>query len=93
METPHDRGRYLASVTCTECHGLDFDGTLLEGAPSLAVLGGYSLDQFRHLIRTAEPVSGRTLNDNMTWVKDAPFTDEEVTALYVFLRTRHGFAP
>lgn len=93
METPHDRGRYLASVTCTECHGLDFRGNPLEGAPSLAVLGGYTLAQFQHLIRTAEPASGRALDPMMSWVKDAPFTDAEIQALYTFLRSDQGFAP
>lgn len=93
METPHDRGRYLASVTCTECHGLDFRGDALQGAPSLAVLGGYTPAQFRHLMRTAEPASGRTLNPMMSWVKNAPFTDGEVDALYTFLRAKHGFTP
>ncbi len=88
-----DRGRYLASITCTECHGLDFDGNALEGTPSLAVIGTYSLAQFRHLMRTAEAASGRTVADDMQWVKSAPFTDAEIDGLYQFLRSRHGFAP
>lgn len=93
QRTPYERGRYLASITCTECHGLDFHGNPLEGAPSLAVLGIYTREQFQHLMRTAQPVGGRALDPNMSWVADAPFTDAEVTALYVFLRTQHGFSP
>jgi cytochrome c553 len=91
--TPYERGRYLASITCSECHGLEFDGNALERAPSLAILGAYSLEQFMHLMRTAQPIGGRRLNENMTWVVNAPFTDEEIAGLYEFLRTHHGFKP
>jgi len=90
-ETAFERGRYLASITCSECHGLDFDGNPLEHAPSLAVVGAYTPEQFRHLLRTAEPLGRRKLNPAMAWVVDAPFTDEEIDALYIFLRRRHGF--
>ena len=91
--TPVERGRYLASVTCSECHGLDFHGNALEKAPTLAVIGAYSEEQFRHLIRTAEGLGGRTLDPNMRWVADAPFADAEIVAIYRFLRQYHGFAP
>lgn len=91
--TPFERGRYLASVTCSECHGLDYLGNELEGAPSLAIIGIYSPEQFVQLIRTARPIGGRELNENMRWVADAPFKDEEITGIYQFLRTHHGFAP
>ncbi len=93
QRTPLDRGRYLASITCTECHGTDFDGNVLEGTPSLAVVGTYTLPQFRHLMRTAQAASGRTVAEDMQWVKSAPFTDAEIDGLYQFLRSRHGFAP
>lgn len=93
QRTPFERGRYLASVICSECHGLDYDGNPLEGAPSLAILAVYSLDQFRHLMRTAQPASGRKLDENMRWVADAPFTDEEIAGLYQFLRSHHGLTP
>jgi len=88
--TPFERGRYLASITCSECHGLDFKGNSLEGGPSLAILGGYSPQDFRHLIRTAQPVGGRKLNEEMDWVINAPFTDAEISDLYQFLREHHG---
>lgn len=87
--TPLERGRYLANVTCTECHGLDFHGNALEGGPSLLIVGSYSIEQFIHLMRTAEPIGGRKLKPDMTWVKDAPFTDEEIRGIYEFLRTLH----
>lgn len=88
-----ERGRYIASVTCSECHGLNYNGDPLERAPSLAILALYSREQFTHLIRTAEPFDGRKLDDNMQWLADAPFTDEEVNGLYDFLRNHHGLDP
>jgi cytochrome c553 len=91
--TAIERGRYLASVTCTECHGLDYRGNALERAPSLSIVGGYSLEQFIRLMRTAQPIGGRRLDEEMDWVKEAPFTDEEIKGLYQFLRTYHGFKP
>lgn len=93
QKTRLDRGRYIASVTCSECHGLDYTGNQLERAPSLAILAMYSLEQFTHLMRTAEPIGGRKLDENMVWVAKAPFTDEEITGLYEFLRTHHGLEP
>lgn len=90
QSTPFERGRYIASVTCSECHGLDYSGNVLERAPSLAILGLYSLDQFMHLMRTAQPIGDRKLDKNMAWVAGAPFTDEEVSGLYEFLRAHHG---
>ena len=90
---PFERGRYIASVTCSECHGLDYAGNALERAPSLAIVATYSLEQFNHLMRTAQPVGGRKLDKNMDWVAGAPFTDEEITGIYQFLRTHHGFKP
>lgn len=91
--TPIERGRYIASITCSECHGLDYSGNVLERAPSLAIVGAYSLAQFTHLMRTAQPVGGRVLEENMNWVADAPFSDDEVMGLYQFLRAHHGFKP
>ena len=38
MQTPFERGRYLASIVCSECHGSDYRGDPLEGGPSLAVV-------------------------------------------------------
>ena len=91
--TVYERGRYLASITCSECHGLDFNGNALERAPSLAILAAYSQEQFTRLMRTASPPDARQLDENMRWVADAPFTDEEIVGLYQFLRTHHGLKP
>jgi cytochrome c553 len=58
---PVERGRYLASVTCSECHGADFKGNRFEGGPSLAILAMYGFEDFRHLMRTGRPIGGRKI--------------------------------
>src|SRR5262245_49594223 len=39
-ESPEERGRYLASVICAECHGLDLGGNEFLASPALAVAAG-----------------------------------------------------
>lgn len=87
--TPLERGRYIATVTCTECHGLDFNGNELEHAPSLALIAMYSPEQFRHFMRTGKPIGGRDI-PNMNWVAQTPFSDFEIDGMYEFLRNHHG---
>ena len=90
--TSFERGRYYASITCAECHGVDYQGNELESAPSLAILAAYDPDQFRHLLRTGEPIGGRDLGI-MSWtsrVAFSLFSDEEIADLYIFLRQHHG---
>ncbi|MGH8130752.1 MAG: c-type cytochrome [Steroidobacteraceae bacterium] len=90
--TPFERGRYYASVTCAQCHGVDFHGNELERGPSLAILANYDSDQFRHLLHTGQPIGGRDLGI-MSWasrVAFSLFTDEEIADLYALLRQHHG---
>lgn len=90
--TPFERGRYLASVICSECHGLDFRGIALEGAPSLVVVAAYDPGQFRTLIRENRAIGGRRI-DPMGWTPGVGFSDEEIGDLYAFLRESIGAAP
>jgi mono/diheme cytochrome c family protein len=90
--TALERGRYIASVTCVECHGLDLEGNALERAPSLARIAMYSREQFLNFMRTGEPFGGRDI-PSMTWVADTPFSDHEIHGMYEFLRTRYGLEP
>lgn len=89
--TPFERGRYLASVICSECHGLDFRGIALEGAPSLVVVAAYDPGQFRTLIRENRAIGGRRI-DPMGWTPGVGFSDEEIGDLYAFLRESIGAA-
>lgn len=87
--TAFERGRYLASVVCSECHGLDFRGFPLEGGPSLAVIAIYDRAQFGTLLHTGRPIGGRSI-PKMSWMADVGFTEREVDDLYAFLREYHG---
>lgn len=88
--TPFERGRYLASIVCTACHGLDLKGSALERSPSLAIVAAYSREQFRHLLRTGKPIDGR--DTPMNWMADVDFSEQEISDLYDFLREYHGIS-
>lgn len=95
--TAFERGRYLASITCSECHGVDFRGNefrdnTYDGGPSLAIVAIYGRDEFRHLMRTGEPISGRDLGE-MGWVARngfVNFKDQEIDEIRTFLREYNG---
>jgi mono/diheme cytochrome c family protein len=84
------QGRHIAATACSECHGSDLRGDPREGGPDLVVVGAYDLDQFRRLLRTGAPPSGRDLGImSETARKDLRvFTDAEIAALYAYLRAR-----
>ena len=83
-----ERGRYLASVICSECHGLDFNGFALEGGPSLVIVALYGPDEFRTLLHTGKPIGGRDI-PKMSWMPEVGFTDAEIDDIYQFLRQYH----
>lgn len=95
--TAFERGRYLASVTCSECHGVDFRGNefqdnTYDGGPSLALIAIYGRNEFRHLMRTGEPIGGRDLGE-MGWVARNGFVyfkDQEIDDIRTFLREHNG---
>jgi mono/diheme cytochrome c family protein len=86
-------GKHLAMTSCPECHGGDLNGFEGEEAPSLIVAKGYSLEQFRKLIRTGLTASGKESKSGlMTDVarnRLAPtLTDAEIDALKAYLDSR-----
>jgi mono/diheme cytochrome c family protein len=90
------RGEYTAMTTCNECHGLDLRGITAFGTtPDLAIVGGYTRDQFVTLMRRGVSRDGR---DSMPLMSDVArgrfvhFTDAEVDDLYDFLTTLPGRA-
>jgi cytochrome c553 len=88
QRTPFERGRYLASITCSECHGLDFRGEEYEGAPSLIAVRAYSREQFRYLLRTGVAFDGRSdlgLMGSVARQAFFEFTDAEADAIHEFL--------
>jgi cytochrome c553 len=92
---PSSHGRYLATTICTECHGDDLRGGADDFSPSLAIVAAYSLDDFRKLMRTGEPLGGREL-DLMARValsRFAHFSDSEISDLHAYLATLASTAP
>jgi cytochrome c553 len=90
QDTPFARGRYLVTLTCTDCHGMDLRGLDYLHSPPLDVVAAYDAAAFRHLLRTGEALGGRQLG-LMGWVaRDAfsHFTDEEIDAIHVYLNQR-----
>lgn len=89
----HHAGRYIAATACTECHGPDLTGGgEIEGQvpPDLAIAGAYSAEQFRTLIRSGRPPSGRDLGlmGEVVRGRYAHLTDAEVDALHAYLAAR-----
>ncbi len=87
---PFERGRYLASVICSECHGPELQGDEFMNSPDLTVVRGYTIEQFRHLMRTGEPVSRRDLGIMSTVARRAfvHFKPTEVEDLYQYITTK-----
>ena len=87
-QSEHATGRYLALTVCGECHGLDLAGT--EGfTPGLAVAIAYSREDFGRLMREGKPIGDRELNlmREVAVSRFSHFTDEEIDALYGYLKT------
>ena len=94
LDGRHDWARYMIRATCSECHGIELKGdqdpTDGPGTPDLIIAGGYSREEFRHLLRTGEPTGGRTLA-LMADVAQGRFvhlTDREADAIYDYLKAR-----
>jgi mono/diheme cytochrome c family protein len=86
-------GKHLAMTSCPECHGGDLNGFEGEDAPPLIVAKGYSLEQFRKLVRTgitAQGTESKTgLMTDIARHRLAPtLTDAEVDALKAYLDSR-----
>ena len=83
-------GEYLVSGICRGCHELDSaydNGFGMKTPPLRAMVKAYSLDQFRHLMRTGEGAGGRDLG-TMTRVAQTGFsyfTDGEIDAIHQYL--------
>jgi mono/diheme cytochrome c family protein len=89
----HEPARHLAATACSECHGAALMGGAAgpgEKAPDLRVAAGYDPAQFRTLLRTGRPPTGRDLGLMTEVSKDAfsHLTDSEIDALHAYLVAR-----
>jgi cytochrome c553 len=94
-DAPHAEGlglgRYLATLACGECHGLDQKGNADDGVPNLAVAKAYSDDEFRKLMHDGVAKGDRKIREMMASsarTRFSVFTEEEVSALKQFLDSR-----
>jgi cytochrome c553 len=100
-------GAYLAT-SCAGCHGADFSGGHIAGTPPSwpdaanltpdpSGLADWSEADFRQALRDGVVPGGRRLQTDYMPVRvTRNFTDEEISALYAYLRSlpaksrRHG---
>ena len=88
-------GRYIARVTCAECHGPKLEGNPAHKPgepPDLIVAGSYTRAEFETLMTKGMPPGGRKLkNELMSEVavsRFTHFTPHERDALYAYLKAR-----
>lgn len=88
-------GQYIAMSTCTSCHGLDLKGE--QGfSPDLVIATAYTPDQFMHLIKTGEGGLGRKKLRLMSETAKnflSALREEEINAVYAYLRSMHTKQP
>ena len=88
-------GAYLA-LTCSECHGAGLNGApfgppgeeivtpnLTTGGP----LAGWREEDFLKVMRSGETPGGRVLSDEMPWRAFGRMTDEELRAVWLYVRS------
>jgi cytochrome c553 len=90
----HALGRYVAELTCAECHGPTLAGEPGHPPgtpPDLIVAGTYTRPEFERLITDGMPTGGRKLNPMMAGVAKVRFahlTRHERDGLYAYLKAR-----
>jgi mono/diheme cytochrome c family protein len=87
-----ERGRYLAMVSCPECHAPNLRGYEGDIAPNLAIAKAYSPEAFARLMREGITLAGReSASGLMSMVargRFSHFTPDEVVALKAYLDQR-----
>lgn len=90
-------GEYLTR-TCTACHGASFAGGPVDFAepgdppaanltPHADGLAGWSRDDFDRALRHGRARDGRQLSTFMPWKSYAALSDEQVDAIWAYLKT------
>lgn len=90
-------GHYLADVGgCTGCHGPGLSGGKIPGTPpewkpaanlTPTGIGAWSLDDFTRALRTGKRPNGTPIDTIMPWRASGQMTDDEIAAVYAFLKT------
>jgi mono/diheme cytochrome c family protein len=89
-------GRYLADIGgCRGCHGLELSGGVVAGPPGAppasnltpAGIGSWTRDDFARALREGTRPDGSQLAAFMPWKVFSGLTDDEVAALWAYLRS------
>jgi cytochrome c553 len=82
-------GRYIATTSCTECHGNALEGNVNPEftSPDLHIVRGYSLADFRKLMREGVALGNREvgLMSEIAKLDLSHLTDAEIDSLYSYL--------
>jgi cytochrome c553 len=91
-----EQGRYLASG-CVGCHGTDYGGMPLPGAPKGAKpsanitpsghVGQWSQPEFVTAMRTGVRPDGSSIDPSMPWQAFKHLSDDELQGVYLYLKT------
>ncbi|HEX5688857.1 MAG TPA: c-type cytochrome, partial [Roseiflexaceae bacterium] len=84
-------GAYVVGYQdCRTCHGVDLTGSpggLAPPAPNArAFVAGWTVEQFIQTMRTGVDPAGHSIQPPMPWQMIGQMDDEELAALYLFLR-------
>lgn len=95
-ETTKEYGKYLANIAgCHGCHGFGLSGGRVAGPPSAPPasnltpenLGNWTEAQFARAVREGKDENGGTLDELMPSKTFKGMTDDEVHALWLYIRT------
>jgi mono/diheme cytochrome c family protein len=95
---PLEQGRYLASVGgCVGCHGPTLVGGHVPGTPAdfpnaanitpAGAVGKWTEEDFLRAMRSGKRPDGTEINPFMPWKLTGKMTDEELHALWTYLRS------
>jgi cytochrome c553 len=87
-----ERGRYLTSIACPECHAPDLEGYEGDSAPGLLIAKAYPPEAFARLLRTGRTLAGTDsatgLMSGVARARFAHLTDDEIAAIKAYLEQR-----
>ncbi|MGH7580104.1 MAG: c-type cytochrome [Gemmatimonadales bacterium] len=84
-------GEYLATIGgCRACHGLALAGDANPDAPDITVgrLGSWTEEDFFRSLRQGKRPDGSVIDpEKMPWVRSGQMTDEEIRAVWLWMRS------
>jgi cytochrome c553 len=84
-------GEYLATIGgCRGCHGLTLAGDANPDAPDITVgrIGSWTEEDFFRSLRQGKRPDGTVIDpEKMPWVRSGQMTDDEIRAVWMYLKT------